>query len=110
MWLFFRPFFSSFPSAVWFDFVYRVFGRFVTRGVQKRDKQKSRENILSSQKKQLLTSVTFFFFAAPLGFRHGLFVNTHFDGVLELPSPLTEKRPKTHYFLPKKECVGTSRI
>jgi hypothetical protein len=25
------------PSAVWFDFFYRVFGRFVTNEVQKRD-------------------------------------------------------------------------
>jgi hypothetical protein len=49
-------------------FFYRVFGRFVARGVQKRDKQKSRENLLSSQKNKLLTYVTFFFFAAPLGF------------------------------------------
>jgi hypothetical protein len=43
-------------------FLNRVFGRFVTRGVQKRDKKKSRENLLSFQKKYLLTYVTFFFF------------------------------------------------
>jgi hypothetical protein len=71
MWLFFRPFFFSFffsPSVVWFDFFNRVFGRFATRGVQKRDNKKSRENLLSFQKKHSLTRVTFFFFfAAPLG-------------------------------------------
>jgi hypothetical protein len=27
------------PSVVWFDYFNRVFGRFVTRGVQKRDKK-----------------------------------------------------------------------
>jgi hypothetical protein len=47
-------------------FFNRVFGRFVTRGVQKRDKKKSREILLSFQKKHSLTYVTFFFFAAPL--------------------------------------------
>jgi hypothetical protein len=41
-------------------FFYRVFGRSVTRGVQKRDKKKSRENLLSFQKKYLLTYVTFY--------------------------------------------------
>jgi cytochrome b subunit of formate dehydrogenase len=55
MWLLFRPFLFCFfllrASVVWFDFFNRVFGRFVTRGVQKRDKKKSRENLLSSQKK-----------------------------------------------------------
>jgi hypothetical protein len=41
-------------------FFYRVFGRFVTRGVQKRDKKKSRENLLSFQKKYLLFFSFFF--------------------------------------------------
>jgi hypothetical protein len=45
-------------------FFYRVFGRFVTRGVQKRDKTKSRNFFRSRQKKQLPTCVTFF--TAPL--------------------------------------------
>jgi hypothetical protein len=67
MWLFFRPFFFCPPSVVWFDFFNRVFGHFVTRRVQKHDKKKTHENLLSSQKKHLLTYVTFFFFAAPLG-------------------------------------------
>jgi hypothetical protein len=48
---FFSSVFFPPPSVVWFDFFHRVFGRFVTRGVQKRDKKKSRENLLSSQKK-----------------------------------------------------------
>jgi hypothetical protein len=48
-------------------FFNRVFGRFVTGVVQKRDLKKSRENLLSFQKKHLLTYVTFFFsFVAPL--------------------------------------------
>jgi hypothetical protein len=50
-------------------FFYRVFGRFVTRGVQKRDKKKSRENLLSFQKtKKIVTYLRqFFVFVAPLG-------------------------------------------
>ena len=43
------------PSVVLFDFFYRVFGRFVTRGVQKRHK-KNRAKISSASKKS-----TFFF-------------------------------------------------
>jgi hypothetical protein len=63
---FFLRFFS--PSVVFTDFFNRVFGRFVTGNVQKRDKKKSRENLLSLQKKYSLTYVVFFlFFAVPLG-------------------------------------------
>jgi hypothetical protein len=51
------PFFFLSPWVVLFDFFCHVFGRFVTRGVQKRDKKKSRENPLSFQKKHLLTSL-----------------------------------------------------
>jgi hypothetical protein len=66
---FFIRFCLFFPSpVVLFDFFHRVFGRFVTRGVQKRDKKKSRENLLSLQKRYLLTYLRrFFFSAAPLG-------------------------------------------
>jgi hypothetical protein len=73
MWGSFRPFFFVFPPlVVWFDFFYRVFGRFVTRGVQKRFKKKSRENIPSStvtpkKSSYLLASLFIFFLAAPLG-------------------------------------------
>jgi hypothetical protein len=66
MRLFFPPFF--FPSLGCFVrfFFNRVFGRFVTRGVQKRHK-KNRAKISSASKKSthLLTSL-FFFFTAPL--------------------------------------------
>ena len=66
MRLFFPPFFFLLPRLfclkVLFDFFYRVFGRFVTRGVQKRHKKKSRENLLSFQKKYLLTYVALFYF------------------------------------------------
>jgi hypothetical protein len=61
---FLRFFFFTLGCFVRF-FFNRVFGRFVTRGVQKRDKKKSRENLLSFQKKYLLTYVTFFFFSRP---------------------------------------------
>jgi hypothetical protein len=63
MRLFSPPFFFFNPRLFCSIFFYRVFafGRFVTRGVQKRDKKKSRENLLSFQKKYLLTYVTFFF-------------------------------------------------
>jgi hypothetical protein len=62
MRLFFPPFFFLHLGCFVRFFFNRVFGRFVTRGVQKRDKKKSRENLLSCQKKYLLTYVTFFFF------------------------------------------------
>jgi hypothetical protein len=54
-----RFFFS--PSVVLLDFFYRVFGRSVTRGVQKRDK-KNREFFSAAAKKSThsLTYVTFF--------------------------------------------------
>jgi hypothetical protein len=62
MRLFFPPF--PLPPAfgcfvVLFVFFYRVFGRFVTRGVQKRD-QKKRAKISSAAKK-VSTYVTFLF-------------------------------------------------
>jgi hypothetical protein len=41
-WLFFAPLFFDFclsPSVALLDFLNRIFGRFVTRGVQKRDKR-----------------------------------------------------------------------
>jgi hypothetical protein len=44
-------FFPRRPRLFCSIFFYRVFGRFVTRGVQKRDKNKSRENLLSLQNK-----------------------------------------------------------
>jgi hypothetical protein len=49
-------------------FLRAFFGRFVTRGVQKRHTKKSRENLLSFQKKYLLTYVAIFIFfsTAPL--------------------------------------------
>jgi hypothetical protein len=55
-------------------FFYRVFRRFLTRGVQKRHKKKSRGNLLSFQKKHSLTYVAFFFFffTAPLEHMHEL--------------------------------------
>jgi hypothetical protein len=62
MRLFFPPFFFFLPRLFCSIFFYRVFGRFVTRGVQKRHKKKSRENLLSFQKKHSLTYVAFFFF------------------------------------------------
>jgi hypothetical protein len=66
MRLFFPPFFF-YPRLFCSIFFYSVLGRFVTRGVQKRDKKKSRENLLGFQNKHLLTYVSFFFFfAAPL--------------------------------------------
>jgi hypothetical protein len=58
-----RFFFS--PSVVLFNFFYHVFGRFVTTGVLKRDLKKLRENLLSFQKKYLLTSLFFSFHGAP---------------------------------------------
>jgi hypothetical protein len=60
---FFSSFFFLSPLVVWFDFVYRVLGRFVTRGVQKRDK-KNRAKISSAPKKSsyLLTSLFVFLF------------------------------------------------
>jgi hypothetical protein len=48
---FFRPFFFFFSLGCMVRFFYCVFGRFVTRGVQKRDLKRSRGNLLSSQKK-----------------------------------------------------------
>jgi hypothetical protein len=68
MWVFFRPFFPPPPSVVWFDFFYRVFGRFVTRGVQKRDK-KNRAKISSASKKSthsLMSLLLLFFSRRPL--------------------------------------------
>jgi hypothetical protein len=54
---FFPPFFFLLPRLFCSIFFDRVFGRFVTRGVQKRHKKKSRENLLS-----LLTSLFFLSF------------------------------------------------
>jgi hypothetical protein len=69
MWRFFRPFlFVLFFLPRLFDSIFfnRVFGRFVTRGVQKRDK-KNRAKISSAPKKSssLLASLFFFFHGAP---------------------------------------------
>jgi hypothetical protein len=58
---FLRVFFFTLGCFVRF-FFNRVFGRFVTRGVQKRDKKKSRENLLSSFQKKELTYLRHFFF------------------------------------------------
>jgi hypothetical protein len=67
---FLRFFFFSLGCFVRF-FFNRVFGRFVTRGVQKRHKKKSAENLLSFQiPKKALTHLRRFFcfvFTAPLG-------------------------------------------
>jgi lauroyl/myristoyl acyltransferase len=56
-----------FLPVVLIDFFYRVFGRFVTRGVKKRDK-KNRRNFPAAAKKStyLLTSLFGGFFTAPL--------------------------------------------
>jgi hypothetical protein len=74
--VFFVRFFSFFsPSVVWFDFFNRVFGRFVTRGVQKREK-KSRETSSAPQKSSyLLTSLFFFPPRGALGQSAIFFVN-----------------------------------
>jgi hypothetical protein len=61
---FLRFFFPSLGFFVRF-FFYRVFGRSMTRGVQKRHKKKSRENLLSFQKKYLLLLLTSLFFFFP---------------------------------------------
>jgi hypothetical protein len=59
MWLCFLRFFPL-PRLFCSVFVYRVFGRFITRGVQKNAIKKSRFFFRSRQKKYLLTYVTFF--------------------------------------------------
>jgi hypothetical protein len=67
MWVFFRPVFVFSPSVVWFDFFNRVFGRFVTRGVQKRDKKIARKSPqLPKKAVTYLRHFIFIFFAAPL--------------------------------------------
>jgi hypothetical protein len=56
------------PSVVLFDFFLSRFWAFRNKGSSKTRLKKSRENLLSSQKKQLLTYVAFFFFSRrPLG-------------------------------------------
>jgi hypothetical protein len=69
MRFFFPPFFFPLLRLFCSIFFNRVFGRFVTRGVQKRDQKKSHENLLSFQKKYLLTYVAsfFIFLRRPLG-------------------------------------------
>jgi hypothetical protein len=62
MRLFFLRFFFFSLGLFCSIFFYRVFGRLVTRGVQKRHKTNLRENLLSFQKKHPLTYVVFFFF------------------------------------------------
>jgi hypothetical protein len=64
MWLFFYPF-SFPPSVVLLDFFYRVFGRFVTRGIKKNAIKKSRGKFSAAAKKVLtyLLALLFFFYA-----------------------------------------------
>jgi hypothetical protein len=58
---------SVFLPRLFCSFFYRVLGRFVTRGVQKRNKGSSKTQQSSRQKnsKYLLTYVTAFFHGAP---------------------------------------------
>jgi hypothetical protein len=91
---FFPPFFFFSLGCFVRFFFYRVFGRFVTRGVQKRHNKKSRENLLSFQKKHSLTYVAFFFFFSrrPLNWvwpGHG---RKH-------PSPLKQGKPAPKAFV-----------
>jgi hypothetical protein len=63
--VFFSPFFFS-PSVVLFDFFYHVFGRFVTRGVQKRKGRQKTKNekttyICASSQKKVRTYLLYFF-------------------------------------------------
>ena len=62
MWPFSAVFFST--SVVLLDFVYHVFGRFVTRGVQKRDKR-IRKSFSSAAKKSTYLLASLFFFKRP---------------------------------------------
>jgi hypothetical protein len=55
----------------------------VTRGVQKRHKKKSRENLLSFQKKHSLTYIAFFYFFS----RRPLGVNKNDESDVYLPQP-----------------------
>jgi hypothetical protein len=60
---FFPSGFFSPPSRLFcsvLDFFYRISGRFVTRGAQKRDKTKSQNVFRSRQNTYLLTSLLFF--------------------------------------------------
>jgi hypothetical protein len=52
MWLFFVLFFPP-PSVVWFDLLYRVFGRFVQQGEFKNAIKKNRAKISSAPLKNL---------------------------------------------------------
>jgi hypothetical protein len=75
----FSPLF--FPSLDCFArFFYRVFGRFVTRGVQKRDKQKPRKVFRSRQKSSYLLTSRFPFFTAPLGRQSPVYPGTWVRG------------------------------
>jgi hypothetical protein len=90
-------FFLFFPSVVWFDLVFIAFldfGRFVTRGVQTRDK-KNRAKMISACKKKKVTTAAFYFlfFAALLGFQNFQLSVFFFLGDLDLGLRLRLRRP-----------------
>jgi hypothetical protein len=66
MWFVFSPVFLPPSSVVLLDFFNRVFGRFVTRGVQQRDRKQIAENFPQPPKKIVSYSLSFVLFTAPL--------------------------------------------